>query len=77
MNFDLSYKPYGNSAILIEWEAKIGKPILDDILSFRNKIISNSSINFQDLIVGYHSLTIKYTNPYKSILNEIEQLCNI
>jgi len=32
--FHLTYKPFGNSAILIEWPAKIAEDIIQDIVIF-------------------------------------------
>jgi inhibitor of KinA len=73
--FHLTYKPFGNSAILIEWPAKIAEEIIGDIVTFEKKIIKNS--NVLDTVVAYHSLLIKYTAPvanYTSTTLELQEL---
>jgi len=73
--FHLTYKPFGNSAILIEWPAKIAEEIIGDIVIFEKKIIKNS--NVVDTVVAYHSLLIKYTAPvanYTSTTRELQEL---
>lgn len=60
MSKKLTYKQFGERAILIEWEAKIDEEILTDITSFRDKIQNTLKDKIQDCIVGYHSLTIVY-----------------
>ena len=73
--FHLTYKPFGNSAILIEWPAKIAEDIIGDIVIFEKKIIKNSSV--VDTVVAYHSLLIKYTAPvanYTSTTRELQEL---
>ena len=71
MDKKVTYKSYGNQAILIEWEAVIHKDILNDILEFKYKIEQQKEIKFSDLIVGYNSLTIKLNQPFKDL--EIEK----
>lgn len=55
-NYKLSYKPFGEFAILIEWPSKINEAILVDIIGFKSKI--EESINLQEVIVGYNSLLL-------------------
>ena len=57
---NLTYKQFGEKAILIEWQAIIDDNILNDILLFKEKLIANNKIEFTDLIQGYNSLTIIY-----------------
>ncbi|QMU66731.1 MAG: 5-oxoprolinase subunit PxpB [Flavobacteriaceae bacterium] len=58
--YQLTYKPFGDSAILIEWPAKTDEKIIKDIIRFES-IISNNQNNI-DTIIAYHSLTVKYQN---------------
>ncbi|WP_299889680.1 5-oxoprolinase subunit PxpB [uncultured Lacinutrix sp.] len=74
MNYDLQYKQYGNQALLIEWPEKINEAILNDILSFKNKIESEQAIKIEDLIIGYNSLTIIYNNSVLNFQEEIARL---
>ena len=74
MGKEISYKQFGEQAILVEWKAKISDEILKDILSFKNKIENNKETFYTDLIVGYNSLTIKYRNEFSDFFNEVEQL---
>ncbi|RCS26397.1 allophanate hydrolase subunit 1 [Polaribacter sp. WD7] len=64
MDKRITYKPFGNKAILIEWSAVINTAILYDILDFKLKIEHQKEIEFYDLVVGYNSLTIKLKRPF-------------
>ena len=55
--FKLTYKPFGPSAILVEWPAKIEEAILHDILAFEESIDKGRII---DTIIAYNSLTLRY-----------------
>ena len=55
-NYKLTYKPFGEKAILIEWPSEINEKILHDILIFKDKI--EQEVNLQDIIVGYNSLLL-------------------
>ena len=56
--YDLTYKPFGDSAILIEWPTKIDEEIIQDIVSFESRI--SGALNVLDTIIAYNSLTIRY-----------------
>lgn len=58
MLFELTYKPFGASVILIEWPAKIEEEIIQDIIAFEKKIEKDQ--NILDTIIAYNSLTIRY-----------------
>ena len=72
MKFQLTYKLFGRSAILIEWPAKIQEDIILDIVAFENKILKKSGVT--DTIVAYHSLLIKYAVPIADYVNTILEL---
>lgn len=57
-NFKLTYKLFGESAILIEWPTEISEIILTDILDFKNAI--ENQLKLKDCIVGYNSILLVY-----------------
>ncbi len=73
----ITYKLYGSSAILIEWEAKIALEINKEIVSFKNKILEDKGEEIEDVIIGYHSILLKFKEELKSFLNEKELLQEI
>ena len=74
---NLTYKQFGEKAILIEWQAIIDDEILNDVLFFKDKITANKEIQFVDLIQGYNSLTIIYTSLITNLEKEIFLLKSI
>ena len=72
--YNLTYKPYGKHAILIEWPPEIDKNILKDVIFFKNKILQNNDKLILEVINGYNSLTIIYRTTIKKIYNEISAL---
>lgn len=70
-NYQLTYKPFGESAILIEWPQIISKKILNDIRIFVAKIESENSENILELNFIYCSLLIIY-NSKNNCFNEIK-----
>jgi inhibitor of KinA len=71
VNYQLTYKPYGESAILIEWPQIISKEMLKDIRDFVTKIEHDKSENILELNFIYCSLLINY-NSKNSCFNEIK-----
>ena len=61
MKFQLTYKFFGRSAILVEWPANISQDIIQDIISFERQVKEIDSI--LDTIIAYNSLLIRYQNP--------------
>ena len=61
MKFQLTYKLFGWSAILVEWPANISQEIIQDIISFERQVKEIDSI--LDTIIAYNSLLIRYQNP--------------
>ena len=72
--YKLTYKPYGNHAILVEWPAKIDENILNDILEYKNTIINNYPKEKVEVISAYNSLTIVYYPTIDKIYNEFSVL---
>jgi inhibitor of KinA len=56
----ITYKPFGEKAILIEWPAKIEETILYDIIRFKEAILDHFAEDIEDCIVGYNSLAVKF-----------------
>jgi len=77
LNKVLSYKPFGEQAILIEWPQYISDQILEDLLRFKEGIQKEKSHFIADYIIGYHSLTLKYKTPILNYTAEVETLKSI
>ena len=74
MKFQLTYKFFGRSAILVEWPANISQDIIQDIISFERQVKEIESI--LDTIIAYNSLLISYQNPIVDQELTIRQLKN-
>ena len=61
MKFQLTYKLFGRSAILVEWPANISQEIIQEIISFERQVKEIDAI--LDTIIAYNSLLIRYQNP--------------
>ena len=75
--YKLTYKRYGERAILIEWPPQIDENILEDIINFKNKIVNYNIKVIVDVINTYNSLTIIYYTTIDNIYNEILTLKSI
>jgi inhibitor of KinA len=60
--FELKFKPYGDTAILIEWPSEISESILEDIRIFSQKIQSSNVKGIIDVNFVYASLLVVYEN---------------
>ncbi|WP_238934797.1 5-oxoprolinase subunit PxpB [Aurantibacter crassamenti] len=59
MSYSISIRPFGIHAVLIEWPNEVDESILNDILHFKNFLISNCLQNEEwELIPAYNSLTL-------------------
>jgi inhibitor of KinA len=74
VSFKKTYKPYGRSAILIAWEAKIDAAILKDMTQFKQGVLQHISDKIIEVIIGYHSLVITYKKDISSLVDEIQAL---
>ena len=74
MKFQLTYKLFGRSAILVEWPANISQDIIQDIISFERQVKEIDAI--LDTIIAYNSLLIRYQNPIVDKELTISQLKN-
>ena len=80
----LTYKAFGDAALLIEWPNKMSESILKEILSFCQKLQQNNSENIKEVIQSINSVTVIYDqevfdyeemkqwaeNAFKETLNE-------
>jgi inhibitor of KinA len=77
MTFNLTYKPYGERSILVEWSEKIDLKILQDIISFKNKVTESNLKGIVNITNAYNSILVTYTNSnidfkdQKSILKKV------
>ena len=71
---NITYKQFGAKAILIEWQSIIDDKILEDILLFKEKIISINKTEIVDILQGYNSLTIVYEHFISNFNDEVHQL---
>ena len=77
--FKLKYSLYGPRGILVEWPNEISSKIIDDIISFKQKITSSKRFKKTELIPAYQSLLIVYDNDILNINDEtlvLKQLYN-
>lgn len=77
MSYQLTYKPFGERSILIEWPQNIHKDILTDVLNFKSKIQDNSSKSISQVNHAYNSLLVTYEEFVIRFKSEIEDLKRI
>lgn len=66
------YKQFGEKSIVIEWQSVINEKVLQDILRFKQIIIETKKV--EDIIVGYNSLTLKFSKHFSDFAIEVKQL---
>ena len=77
MNYQLTFKPFGERSILIEWSAVIQEDILYDVLSFKKNIQTSNIEKLIGLNHAYNSLLVSYCDFVLDFDNKIEVLKNI
>ncbi|SEQ53573.1 inhibitor of KinA [Hyunsoonleella jejuensis] len=77
MTFELIYKQFGASSILMEWPQYIDKAILNDILRFKSKIAQSDFSNIMTLNHAYASLLITYDVSNFDVSSEILKLSDL
>jgi len=73
----MTYKPFGNFAILVAWDAEISISISEDILKFQQKIKAIKDPNITDVVMGYSSLTVLFKNTGIGYLSKVKSLKEI
>ena len=76
MHKDITYKPFGDRAILIEWQPKIDENILKDMIQFKAKIKAQVD-GVVDVILAYHSITILYKSIIYDFFEKVNDLKTI
>lgn len=77
MSYQLTYKPFGERSILIEWPQKTHKDILTDVLNFKSNIQKSSSKPISQVNHAYNSLLVTYEESMIGFEYEIEDLKRI
>ncbi|NJX15571.1 5-oxoprolinase subunit PxpB [Tamlana crocina] len=77
MKFKLTYKPYGQHGVLVEWPASIDEATLNDVLWFKSKLNPNATENIVEVRSSYHSLLIIYSQFETGFDNEVLRLKSI
>ena len=74
--YPITYKNFGQSAILVEWPNEVSEEILEDIIQYKTTLEAELSENFE-FVIAYNSLTI-IDNEKKLDLKVLEtQLVNL
>lgn len=73
-NFNLTYKPFGERSILIEWPNKIAVEVLYDVISFRNHLIDLDIKQIVDINSSYNSILVSYNVTIEDFYSEFSYL---
>lgn len=76
MAFKLTYKPFGERAILIEWPAIIDEVVLKDIIRFKQVIDEKNIESIVEMKHTFNSLLICYASICRNLKDEVEILKN-
>lgn len=74
MSYQLKYKPFGVSSILIEWPQYIERAILDDIISFKQKIEHSEVFSLRFTNHAYTSLLLNFNTEAFDFTSVVEKL---
>ncbi|MGA1227196.1 MAG: 5-oxoprolinase subunit PxpB [Tamlana sp.] len=77
MAFKLTYKPFGERAILVEWPQKLDRDILNDLVCFKEKIVEKNIKSIIELKSAYNSLLVFYDDKIENYPNEVLNLKSI
>lgn len=77
MKYNLSYKLYGERAVLIEWPQEISENILKDVLSFKLKIEKFNLKQILEVKQSYCSLLVIYDFCIENLKPEISTIKKI
>ena len=75
MKFQLTYKLFGRSAILVEWPANISQDIIQDIIFFERQIKEIGPV--LDTIIAYNSLLVRFPKNFtdqENIINKLKKI---
>ena len=74
---NVTYKPFGKRAILVQWDADYDVNVLEIILNFKNSILKKRTKAILEVITAYNSITIIYEDVIENIYDEILALKSI
>ncbi|WNH12732.1 5-oxoprolinase subunit PxpB [Thalassobellus suaedae] len=77
VTFNLTYKPFGERSILIEWPAVIDETVLQDIIRFKDAIHDFNVKSIVEVKNTYNSLLINYDLVCRNFENEVNLLKKI
>lgn len=77
MGYQLTYKPFGERSILVEWPSIIDKDILLDIIGFKEKIKKGNIEVIIEIRIAYNSLLVVYELNELMVENSIQELKSI
>ncbi len=63
-DYTLTYRPYGESALLIEWPQQIDEDILEDILLYKKALQAQQFSDLTDIVGAYASITLFFSAPH-------------
>jgi len=75
LKFQLTYKLFGRSAILVEWPANISQDIIQDIIFFERQIKEIGPV--LDTIIAYNSLLVRFpknVTDQENIINKLKKI---
>ena len=75
--FKLTYKSFGDRAILVEWPKEINTVILEDIINLKNKIERMIIELIVEIRISFNSLLIIYNKIFVSLEREIANIDKI
>ena len=70
-SFKLTYKPFGDRSILIEWPAEISEKVLDDVLAYKKSIIKSDIKFIVEIKSAYNSILINYVYTIDNVNDAI------
>lgn len=71
--FDLIFKAFGQSALLIEWPSRLEENILNDILHLQSALENELIEGVIETVNAYNSLTVLF-NPFKTNVVELQRV---
>ena len=77
MAFNLTYKPFGERSILVEWPEVIDEKVLVDIIKFKTHIEQKNIKYIIEIKSAYNSLLIIYDSICRNFKNEVINLKKI
>ncbi len=75
--YKLRFKPYGSTAILIEWSKEINRDVLKNRILFKRKIKTEMADYLLDTVPAYNSLTIFFDTSkikYSGVVKKAKEI---